>query len=128
MPLPELLFTILITSLFCCGLSVASSEGMVLYFLRGWLDTVEDNIGILRNKVQVHPEDKEMKFALKFAERLHYCFKPLILCTACMGSFWGIVIFIVLHGFNAHLMPLMAVSCLCSCFLNAFLMAKYNGI
>jgi len=100
MPLIEILLTSLIISLFCCGLSIVTGEGMLLYFLRKPFENLR--------------------------EPVKYWFKPIILCCTCMASFWGIGIFIALHGLHVNLIPQMVICCFASCFLNAFLISKYN--
>lgn len=137
MPLTDLLLTILATSLFCCGLTIATSEGMVLYFLR-------KPFNILQKKVE---EWALVNYHNHKVENVLYLAKPLLLCTACMGSFWGIIIFGTLHGIDAAvriiyihipfpdlLLPLPLISgkliicCVCSCFVNAFMMTTYNRL
>lgn len=62
----QLLIKSLIISLFCVGLRIASSPGMVLYFLRKPFENLEG--------------------------WKNYLAKPVILCSTCMASVWTIVI------------------------------------
>jgi len=131
MNLPEILLTILIISLFCCGLSVVSGEGMVGYFLRKPFDKLRDfrdkKITFLKLDFH-HNDDREyFKEQIKASNIILYISKPIILCCTCMASFWGIVIFAALHGFHVHLIKYMVICCICSCFINAFFMSKYNA-
>jgi len=153
MPLTEILITTLIISLFCCGLSIVTGEGMLLYFLRKPFDGITGRRDVLNNKIELwrvkyghlcvsgvknnREEEDEMKRehdliidpAYSEIRRINltlYLFKPIILCCTCTASFWGIIIFSALHGFYVELIKYMIICCFCSCFLNAFFISKYN--
>jgi len=136
MSLTEILLTSLIISLFCCGLSIVTGEGMLLYFLRKPFDKLRNKVELLNNwhlvtkHVSATPsfwaEEKRVKIKLNLIHATLYLFKPIILCCTCMASFWGIGIFIVIHGLHVNLIPQMVICCFCSCFLNAFFISKYN--
>jgi len=71
----EILIKAIIISLFCVGLRIISSPGMLLFFLRMPYDWAKD-----RSKV------------------LHYLLKPVIGCGTCMASVWTIAIELGYYG------------------------------
>lgn len=130
MILTEILLTIFITSLFCCGLSVITSDGMVLYFLRKPFVNLEERIERYKDRIAgfsiTELEIYKLNQNIKSIKAVLYCFKPIILCTTCMSSFWGIVIFAALHGIQVEDIRYVVICCIGSSFVNAFFMSKYN--
>lgn len=127
MPLPDLIFTIFLISLFCCGLSVISSPGKVLYFLRQPLDALETQIVTWQQSLLLFINSNQQTLLnIKRAKLLLNVFTPIILCCTCMASFWGIVIFILLHGFAVSMIKYMVICCIGAAFTNAFFISKYN--
>lgn len=88
-----ILITSIIISLFCCGLTVITQEGMIFYFIR-------------------------RPFEHLYGWRA-FLAKPLIICPPCMASLWGVLVYYLLHGFEWQLI----LCCIISAFLNRLFMA-----
>lgn len=65
----DILIKALIISLFCVGLRIISSPGMIFYFLR-----------------------MPYEWSQRHSQLLKYLLKPVIGCGTCMASVWTIVI------------------------------------
>ena len=68
----------LTVSLFCVGLRIVSSEGMILHFLRKPYEYLEN----LKNEDDIS----------ELGNFYMYLMKPIIGCTTCMASVWSVVI------------------------------------
>lgn len=95
----EIIFTSVVISMFCVGLRIISSPGMIFYFLRS-------------------PYEKTSSKLFKFI------FKPIIGCVTCMGSVHSIWIFIAMHGASWELI----VCAISSAGLNAITFSHYERI
>lgn len=104
--------TILIASLFCCGLRAITEEGFLLYFLR---------------KPFLFLEDVALEKNLN-GKILHILMKPIILCVICYGSFWGGLVFIYFNGLHYDLLPHLLIHCVGVSFLNGLLYSAYNNM
>lgn len=84
-----MIFTIVIISLFCNGLKIITEEGMIFHPFEVWASKLPNII-----------------------------YKPLIGCLGCMGSVWGIAIYIALNGFSLIQIPYIIICCVCAAFTN----------
>ena len=133
MQLINIIETIFIISIFCCGLTIATSEHMIGYFLRKPFDKIEKENIKISNQLELHrgdefPTQDLWGDELKKNERILYWMKPILLCCTCMASFWGILVFGTLHGWHYSMIPFMAICCVGACFLNAFFYSIYNRL
>lgn len=96
----ELLQVIVITSLFCNGLKVATEENMVLSFIREWL-----------NKYLLYEEAGEFK-----PRKIYY---PLLYCVKCMPSIYGTAIALILLPLTPSLIYQIPIAIVCSSALSA---------
>lgn len=85
------------------------------------LNTSDDFKGPIENVVLI--ETYKRPWTILFI--VPYLFKPIILCCTCMSSFWGAIVFIVLHGFTLSHIPHIIICCIMSAFLNAYFINKY---
>jgi len=78
----DILLKALLISLFCVGLRIISSPGMIFYFLR-----------------------MPYEWSQRHSQLLKYILKPVIGCGTCMASVWTIVIELGYYNntFNAEL-------------------------
>jgi len=90
--------TIIFISLFCIGLRIVSSKGMILYFLRKPYDFVCKEINeikriynLIDNKDSKPLLAEHVKMEIRYYSILQYILKPIIGCVTCMASFWTIV-------------------------------------
>ena len=94
---------ILIVSLFCLGLRAVTDDGMIGYPIR--------------------------KFAL---ERFPNLGKPIVLCSTCMSSAWGTIIFwghsLSLESYGHHMIANWLGVCISAAFVNSVLWAYYESI
>lgn len=87
----EILIKSLIISLFCVGLRIISSPGMLLYFLRMPFDYYK-NYGVWAKHFEIN-EDFELPNKIKNRYNLAtYLLKPIIGCGTCMASVWTVAI------------------------------------
>ena len=93
---------ILIISLFCNGLYIITAPGMLLNFLRNYLEALTFH----------HP---------KFV----YTYKPLLGCIKCMASVWGIVLCLFFLNPGWYMLWYIPVVCICSSALNAVIYHLY---
>jgi hypothetical protein len=70
----DLLLQVIYISLFCLGWHTITSEGMIFYFIRTWLD----------KRIPQSPLGDLI-------------YKPLIGCSPCMASFWGSICYWILN-------------------------------
>jgi hypothetical protein len=96
--------TIIIISLFCNGIYLATREGMILYFLHDkYLDKAK---GFFRS-------DGEIEWIYKGNTLLKFIYKPLFGCLPCMASIWGTVAYFGLgNSFNWDY-PIIIIGCVC---------------
>lgn len=119
----ELLEKALIISLYCVGLRIISSKGMILYFLRKpyeWINTRRDAAEMFKDE----KDWKAGKIETLFYEVGTYVLKPLIGCVVCMGSFWTIII--ELTYFNLSLSTLLLIFIVCA--MNGIIYGMYELI
>ena len=94
---------ILIVSLFCLGLRAVTDDGMIGYPIR--------------------------KFAL---DNFPVLGKPIVLCSTCMSSFWGTVIFwglsLQASAYDHYMIASWLGVCISSAFVNSVLWAYYESI
>lgn len=91
----DLLITILIMSLVCCGAHVVINDDV-----RGRTELSAEFI--IGNKKQ-------------------WWTKPLFSCCRCMASVWGGATYILLHGFNINIIPAI----IATAFLNSVFISYY---
>ena len=94
---------IAVISLFCLGLRAITDEGMIGYPIRQYFEKNFPTIG-----------------------------KPVVLCTTCMSSVWGTIIFwsymLSIQSFSVLLVPnWIAISISCA-FVNSIFWAYYESI
>ena len=94
---------IAIVSLFCLGLRAVTDDGMIGYPIRKW---ALDNFPTWG--------------------------KPVVLCSTCMSSFWGTIIFwshtLSLESYDHHMIANWLGVCISSAFVNSVLWAYYESI
>jgi len=99
----------ILVSLFTQGIGAAANNGGILYPIKDWLEKI--TIGSLKKKyknILLYRDKRRMKYqasewinpALSLLEYKMYLkslwVKPILLCTICMPSFWGTILFWVL--------------------------------
>jgi len=65
-----MILKIFVISLFCEGLNILLSDGMLLGFIRTYLDN-----------------------NLKPQSKIRYILKPIVFCHICFASFWGSIVY-----------------------------------
>ena len=92
---------IVIVSLFCLCLRAVTDSGMIGYPVRAF-----------------------------FQEKLPNAGKPIILCSTCMPSVWGTLIFWGIkyqeESLEVHMIPVWVGVCVSASFVCSFLWAKYQ--
>ncbi len=101
-------FAILV-SLFTQGIGAAANNGGILYPIKDWLESITisslkeryKNILLYRDKRRMKYQASEwINSALSLLEYKMYLkslwAKPILLCTICMPSFWGTILFWIL--------------------------------
>lgn len=124
----DLLFTILIMSLVCCGATVISEKGMILYFLRNPFLVDEENWIMAKpmkwlNKARGYEYgvSNNIGFYIFVRNAMRFVGKPFITCCTCMASLWGGATYYLLHGFNLNIIPaILATAFLNSVFINYY--------
>jgi len=99
----------ILVSLFTQGIGAAANHGGILYPIKDWLESI--TIGSLKTKyknILLYRDKRRMKYqasewinsALSLLEFKMYLkslwVKPILLCTICMPSFWGTILFWIL--------------------------------
>lgn len=129
----ELLEKALIISLFCVGLRIVSSKGMILSWLRFPYESINKEIKFIRklNKQKKWLTQEENLFSglLKICYVLNMAIirvilKAVIGCVVCMGSFWTIII--ELTYFKLSLSTLLLIFIVCA--MNGIIYAMYELI
>ena len=136
----ELLLKSLTISLFCVGLRIVSSKGMVLYFIRWPYDKFKE---LLAEEVKLkedflyhlkagngNVEDlkkgiRAASYAIGFERCLIYLLKPVIACSTCMASLWTILL--DYFYFNALGKSTIIIIFVCAC-LNSIIHAVYDKL
>lgn len=119
----ELLLQSTIISLFCVGLRIVSSKGMILFFLRMPYEWLQNKPINLVGKYDTTYEKRIRKKNL-FYRTLIYLLKPVIGCTTCMASFWTLVISHFYFSINQWtLLIIFVVAC-----LNSIIMAIFENL
>jgi hypothetical protein len=96
--------TIIIISLFCNGIYLATREGMILYFFHDkYLDIAK---GFIR-------ADGEVEWIYKQPTILRFFYKPLFGCLPCMASIWGTVAYFGLGNSFNWVFPIVIISVAC---------------
>ena len=94
---------IAIVSLFCLGLRAVTDDGMIGYPIRKWALNNFPAWG-----------------------------KPIVLCSTCMSSFWGTIIYwshaLSLTGYDHFMVANWLGVCISSAFVNSVLWAYYESI
>lgn len=116
MGLLDIILTVIIQVLFCAGVRVLLSEGMLLHFIRKpfQYDHHKEVMNFLL-KWGIAPSDRDYKYS----KVLHFALKPFLLCVVCFSSVWGGSVFIGLHG-------LLPVPLIISCVSTAFILRVIN--
>lgn len=104
----NLLFLVLLTSLFVNGLQIATSEGMLLNFIKKWLDTMFITQKILQRQPVV--------------SRWYY---PVLYCVKCMPSIYGTIICLLLLPTGLALLWQIPVVIICSVCLATVINSNY---
>jgi len=146
MELTQLIFTILISSLFCLGWNIITSEGNLLYFIRKPFNVIYDSTEPLENrisllymnlqllKVSCFEKDNtlkeigNLKRALMFHKIINFFAKPVIHCITCYGSVWGATVFIALNGFAINNIHYIIINSVAVAFVNTFIYKIYSKL
>lgn len=129
----QLIYTIIISALFCLGWSIITDKGNILYFLRTPFEQAIDNIEQYENRLDVVTKfDKNNLKAIKYLKRMitlntlaYYIGKPFVLCITCYSSVWGFSIFVTLNGFSIDTLPHAFISSVGTAFINTIIYKLY---
>lgn len=95
----DILLCVLISSLFCNGLKIATGENMLLHFVEVWLDRF------------FYPNRKEVDDWKNFASRgkeptpqVAKIYYPILYCIRCMPSIYGTLITLLFLPFHVELL------------------------
>lgn len=131
MTIIQSIFTLFFTIAFCLGLRISSDGdyknkwGQVLYFIRKPFDKAHDRIEFYGNKNKLSP-NKYYKNLMSINQAIVWLGKPLITCITCMASFWGVVIFTKLNGFNSELITPLILNSFGASFIQTFIWSLYS--
>ena len=92
---------IIIISLFVNGLQIVTSKGMLLGFVKDWLD----------KRLLIRTFEKS-----GYVEKPKWIYKPLLYCVRCMPSLWGCIIVALWGGYSMDLiwqLPVILISASC---------------
>lgn len=146
MELTQLIFTILISSLFCLGWNEITSEGNLLYFIRKPFNVIWDAVEPMENKKDLLECNISNKFinakekhnalleigqlhkAIIWHKLVNFFAKPFIHCVTCYASIWGATVFILLNGFEMYNIKYIIINSIAVAFVNTFIYKLYSKI
>lgn len=148
MSITDFFFTLFCVVFFCCGLSLASEKGNLLYFLSKPFEDLYERIQnrknlakVLLNEtfknrddrgsdlfLQLKKDIKSNKKKLKLAQIIYNISKPIISCITCMASLWGTVVFISLNSFSLSIIGYLIITILSASFIQTFIYKLFHKI
>lgn len=114
----QLLVCIVLTALFVNGLDIATQPGMLLYFIRRWLNKLFIRTVAVKGTAE-NPQ------AINYRQVVSKWYYPLLYCIKCMPSVYGTLICLLLLPFGAHLLYAIPVVVVCSVALASILHTQY---
>lgn len=116
MTLPDILWTIIIQTLFCLGFRTLLSEGMILHFIRKPFEIGKYGmLNIFKNKCNAE------KY-IRIGNNINFILKPILICVICFSSFWGGLVFLFLNGFKWEIL----ICCISTAFVIRFINDKMD--
>jgi hypothetical protein len=129
----QLIYTIIISTLFCLGWNIITEKNNILYFIREPFELAIDNIEQYKNRKDVllrfdNNNRKEIKYLNKMIFLNSICYyigKPFVLCITCYGSLWGFSVFVALNGLYLDAIPHILINSIAVSFTNTFIYKLY---
>lgn len=118
---------ILAISAFTLTLSLLGEKGELLYHVKQWLEK-RFTYTISYKKVVTTTANASTTFEDVTEKRVHWLFKPVWGCPACMASVWGTIVYWTGAGMCYWPGDWFGwiVSCMGACFLNLILWKTFN--
>lgn len=117
----QIILCSVIISLFCLGLKISTGDGMLLNFIKVWLDK-------RFIKISVEWQDTGENTATASVEepRIKKAYYPILYCIKCMPSIYGTAIALLLLPFTVHLIYQIPLVVFCSVTLNCIFYQMYE--
>lgn len=115
----QILFCVLITALLCNGVYIATSENMLLYFIRERLDK-------LFYVTSVPVEDEDAPGTLKQQKIYRKIYWPILHCVKCMPSIYGTLVTLFFLPFTLELTWQIPLIVVCSVPVSAIIYHLYD--
>lgn len=78
----------------------------------------EERVSSFENLIYIHDQARDNGIEnIKNRLAMHFWFKPILTCKYCFPSFYGTIIFIMLHGFHVEQWATWLLSIVCSVIL-----------
>jgi hypothetical protein len=127
----QLLYTILITAIFCNGWNIITDKGNILSFIKKPFESAIDNIDEIEAKIELIKKFGDIKLLrrlnvqLYLNKVLYYIGKPFVLCITCYSSIWGFSVFVALNGLHIDTIPHLIINSVSAAYLNTIIFKHY---